>query len=161
MDHTLQPPLSMGFSRQEHWSELPFPSTGDLPDPGLKPVPPALAGGFFTAEPRKALCLSVCMYVSVCMHLFISTSLCVTAAVHSHASSLSNQSPNAGHLDCFWSFAYSRQFCHGWSCISVWAHISVSIGYTLAILPRRIMSSSLDSFHIPSGIPCEYAFPHV
>ena len=32
------PPLSMGFSRQEYWSELPFPSPGDHPDPGIKPV---------------------------------------------------------------------------------------------------------------------------
>ena len=40
-------PLSMGFSRQEHWSGLPFPSPGDLPDPGIKPRSPALAGGFF------------------------------------------------------------------------------------------------------------------
>ena len=32
MDYSLQAPLSMGFPRQEHWSELPFPSTGDLPD---------------------------------------------------------------------------------------------------------------------------------
>ena len=35
-------PLSMGFSRQECWSELPFPSPGDLPDPGIKPESPAL-----------------------------------------------------------------------------------------------------------------------
>ena len=41
----------MGFSRQEHWSWLPFPPAGDLPDPGIKPKCPALAGGFFTAEP--------------------------------------------------------------------------------------------------------------
>ena len=41
----------MGFSRQEHWSGLPFPSPGDLPDPETEPVSPALAGGFFTAEP--------------------------------------------------------------------------------------------------------------
>ena len=43
-------PLSMGFSRQEYWSGLPFPSPGDLPDPGMEPaslVSPALAGGFF------------------------------------------------------------------------------------------------------------------
>ena len=43
-------PLSMGFSRQEYWSGLPFPSPGDLPNPGLKPVylmSHALAGGFF------------------------------------------------------------------------------------------------------------------
>ena len=49
-----QAPLSMGFSRQECWSGLLFPSLGDLPDPGIKPmsrVPPALAGGFFTTWP--------------------------------------------------------------------------------------------------------------
>ena len=37
-----QAPLSMGFSRQEYWSELPFPSPGDLPDPGIEPRSPAL-----------------------------------------------------------------------------------------------------------------------
>ena len=39
--------LSMGFSRQEHWSGLPFPSPGDLPDSEIKPGSPALAGNFF------------------------------------------------------------------------------------------------------------------
>ena len=46
-----QAPLSMEFSRQEYWSELPFPSPGDLPDPEIKPVTPvspALVGRFFT-----------------------------------------------------------------------------------------------------------------
>ena len=42
-----QAPLSMGFSRQEYWSGLPFPSPGNLSDPGVKHKPPALAGGFF------------------------------------------------------------------------------------------------------------------
>ena len=45
-----QAPLSMGFSRQEYWSGLPFPSPGDLPNPGIEPTSrmfPALAGGFF------------------------------------------------------------------------------------------------------------------
>ena len=37
-----QPPLSMGFSRQEYWSGLPFPSPGDLPDPRIKPESPSL-----------------------------------------------------------------------------------------------------------------------
>ena len=46
-----QAPLSMGFPRQEHWNELPFPSAGHLPDPGMEPVSPALAGGFFTTGP--------------------------------------------------------------------------------------------------------------
>ena len=46
-----QAPLSMEFSRQEHWSGLPFPPPGDLPDPGIEPSSPELAGGFFTIEP--------------------------------------------------------------------------------------------------------------
>ena len=41
----------MEFSRQEYWIGLPFPSPGDLPDPGIEPRSPALAGGFFTTEP--------------------------------------------------------------------------------------------------------------
>ena len=46
--------LSMGFPRQEYLSGLLFPSPGDLPDPGIKPVSlasPALVGSFFTTEP--------------------------------------------------------------------------------------------------------------
>ena len=39
---SLQSPLSMGFSRQESWSGLPFPSPGHLPDSGIEPVPPAV-----------------------------------------------------------------------------------------------------------------------
>ena len=46
-----QVPLFMEFSRQEYWSGLPFPTPGDLPDLGIEPMSPALAGGFFTAEP--------------------------------------------------------------------------------------------------------------
>jgi len=40
----------MGFPRYEYWSGLPFASPGDLPDPGINPWSPALAGGFFTTE---------------------------------------------------------------------------------------------------------------
>ena len=46
-----QAPLSMGFSRQEYWSGWSFPSPGDLPDPGIEPKSPALAGRFMTTEP--------------------------------------------------------------------------------------------------------------
>ena len=42
--------LSVGFSRQEYWSGVPFPSLGDLPNPGIQPMTSALAGGFFTTE---------------------------------------------------------------------------------------------------------------
>ena len=45
-----QAPLSMGFSRQEYWSGMPFLPPGDLPYPGIKPMSPILAGGFFSPE---------------------------------------------------------------------------------------------------------------
>ena len=48
-----QAPLSMEIPRQEYWSGLPFPSPGDLPNAGLKPVSLALASGFFTIEPPE------------------------------------------------------------------------------------------------------------
>ena len=50
---THQAPVSVGFPRQEYWSELPFPSPGDLPNPGIDPTSLAspLAGGLFIAEP--------------------------------------------------------------------------------------------------------------
>ena len=40
----------MGFPRQEHWSGLPFPSPGDIPNPGIKPVSPTLIDGFLTTR---------------------------------------------------------------------------------------------------------------
>ena len=49
-----QAPLSMGFSRQEYWSGLPFPFPRDLSHPGIEPASLALAGGFFTTETREA-----------------------------------------------------------------------------------------------------------
>ena len=54
-----QVPLFIELSRQEFWSRLPFPSPGDLPDPGIEPtspVAPALAGRFFTTEPPAKPC---------------------------------------------------------------------------------------------------------
>ena len=46
-----QAPLSMGFSRQEYWSGLPFPSPGDLPDPGIEAGSPALQADSSSSEP--------------------------------------------------------------------------------------------------------------
>ena len=56
-----QASLSMGFSKQEYCSGLPFPPPGDLPDPGTEPMSPespALAGEFFTTEPPGKSVLS-------------------------------------------------------------------------------------------------------
>ena len=46
-----QASLSMGFSRQEYWSGLPFPSPGDLPNPGTEPGSPSLEADALTSEP--------------------------------------------------------------------------------------------------------------
>ena len=46
-----QASLSMGFSRKEYWSRLPFPSPGDLPDPGIEPGSPTLEADALTSEP--------------------------------------------------------------------------------------------------------------
>ena len=48
-----QAPPSMGLSRQEYWSELPFPSPGDLPNPGIKPRSPALQADALTSGGRE------------------------------------------------------------------------------------------------------------
>ena len=53
MDCTRQPPLAMGFFKQEYWSGLPFPPPWDLSKPGIEPMSlmsPALAGRFFTTS---------------------------------------------------------------------------------------------------------------
>ena len=56
-----QAPLPMGFSRQEYWSGLPFPSIGDLPDPGIEPGSPTLQGDSLPSEPlEKPLYLTDC-----------------------------------------------------------------------------------------------------
>ena len=54
-----QAPLSMGFSKQEYWSGLPFLPPRDPPNPGIEPMSPALGGRFFTTElPAKSQVIS-------------------------------------------------------------------------------------------------------
>ena len=66
----------MGFSRQEHWSGLPCPSPGNLSDAGIKPSPPAMAGGFFITEPpgkqRPVHGLNYYHYCRICINLGLS-----------------------------------------------------------------------------------------
>ena len=50
-----QDPVSMGFSRQEYWSGLPFLSPGDLPNPGIEPRSPALQAGPLPSEPPEKI----------------------------------------------------------------------------------------------------------
>ena len=66
---TCQATLSVEFSRQEYWNGLPFPSSGDIPSPGIEPASPALAGGFFTTAPLGKPILGT--FSSVCCCLFV------------------------------------------------------------------------------------------
>ena len=69
MDYTRQAPPSTGFLRQEYWSGLPFPSSGDLLDTRIEPVSSVLAGGFFTAESPASL-----LYFTCCDKQFLNDS---------------------------------------------------------------------------------------
>ena len=67
--------LSMDFFRQDYWSGLPFPSPGDLPNPGIEhasPMSPALAGGFFTTSAWEVTFWDVVYFFLVCPILFTS-----------------------------------------------------------------------------------------
>ena len=57
-----QDPLSVEFSRQEYWSGLPFPSPGDLPDPGIEPRSPAVQADSLSSEPPAKVTQPVSVY---------------------------------------------------------------------------------------------------
>ena len=61
MDYSPQAPLPMEFSRQKYWSGFPFPSQGDLPDPGIKPRSPALQVDSTSESPGKPI-LSIAIH---------------------------------------------------------------------------------------------------
>ena len=64
-----QAPLPMGFSRPECWSGLPCPSPGHLPHPGIKPMSPALASGFWTTEqPGKGMTEYIHTHAHTCTY---------------------------------------------------------------------------------------------
>ena len=65
----------MGFSRQEYWSGLPFPSPGDLPDPGIEPASPALQKDSLPlnhqGNPNSVSGKAKCLYVQIYMYILI------------------------------------------------------------------------------------------
>ena len=78
-----QAPLSMRFPRQ-FWSGLPFPSPGDLPDPGIKPWSPALAGRFFTTEPPGKPQIFQCTLLKEYCRCFNFTGISFVINTHKH-----------------------------------------------------------------------------
>ena len=61
----------MGLSRQEYWSGLPFPSLGDLPDPGIEPGSPALQEDSLSVELQGKIYMCVCVYVCMYIHVYM------------------------------------------------------------------------------------------
>ena len=88
---------SMGFSRQEYWSGLPFPSPGDLPDPGIEPRSPALQADTLTSEPFSLTghykILSRVPCGSLLFICFIHSSMCMEKAMATHSSTLAWKIP--------------------------------------------------------------------
>ena len=67
-----QAPLSIGFSKQEYWSGLPFPSPGDLPDSGIKPGSPALQTDSLPSEPPGKTIVFLVVEFSKCNNVLSS-----------------------------------------------------------------------------------------
>ena len=65
-----QAPLSMGLPRQEYWSRLPFPTPGDLPNPGIEPASPALAGRFFTSWATREAQVFIYKFINLYIIMF-------------------------------------------------------------------------------------------
>ena len=86
----LEAPLSMGFSRPECWSGSPFPSPGDLPDPGIKAVPSmscALAGGSFNTSATCETQLCVCVCTHMCVYMYTHTRIIYTCIIYTSCKS--------------------------------------------------------------------------
>ena len=107
-----QAPLSMGFSRQEHWSGLLIPSLGDLPNPGIEPWSPALQIDSFLSEtPKKPSCLPLSSHP-----------LCSVVSVSGRQWSLSDVLPVPRHLSC--SSPGPGGPGHSDILFSEWAHVT-------------------------------------
>ena len=81
---------SMGFSRQEHWSGLPCPPPGDLPDPGIEPASPALQADSLLLSHRGSLCGNTAPNINC------SGQVCWSAVMRQGESGRGNPSPSAG-----------------------------------------------------------------
>ena len=109
-----QAPPSVGFSRQEYWGGLPFPSPGDLPNPGIEPGSPALQADALPPEPpgKTAICKACQTAILLFWHFFsmgmvlipISCTMSRTS-IHSSSSTLSDLVPEI----YFWLPLYKIQ----------------------------------------------------
>ena len=123
----------MKFCKQEYWSGLPCPPPGDLPNPRIEPMSPALAGGFFTTEPPGNLRVNILGFVS---HV-----VCVAAAQpHFCSMNCGSHQGNTKPLD--WAvFPKNSSYRNRWCAV---CHFHTCVGSpSLCVSP-----------HLPPSLPC-------
>ena len=144
-----QAPLSLGFSRQEYWSGLPYPSPGDLPNPGIKPISwasPELQAGYLPTEPpEKPPVASYILYIYVRIY-----NLSVLSFVDGHTWFIcTNQLPAASsHIQKFLSGNYYCDVFFGWSIFS-------------STRCRRLLTKAVRTFWVPFGSVGEFVFSYI
>ena len=94
MGCSLPTPPSIGFSRQEYWSGLPFPSPEALPDPGIEPAPLALVGGFFITESLGMPGIYVRVKQTMPVYVFVYSFFCAIVLEEQ-----SEETSDLGHQD--------------------------------------------------------------
>ena len=112
-----QAPLSMGFSRREYWSGLPFPTPGNLPDPEIElasPGSPALAGGFFTTIITQTLSQISCGSLFLAL-IFGGQSFLIYLLLHERKIVVRIKQKKV--IVRKWSAKVKDDFCY---CFSVW-----------------------------------------
>ena len=103
-----------GFSRQGYWSGLSFPSPGDLPDPGMEPSSPALAGGFLGKSPHQW------KGPQTSRHIFMNW--CINP--ERRTSRLSNQKENIQGESCLFIYKFNKH--KSWRCKAAWLRTGAS-----------------------------------
>ena len=132
----------MGFSRQEYWSGLPFPSPENLPDPGIKPSSPPLAGGFFTTEPPVKLRIEVTVlklgkiyleYLSTDVPSLMSKMLDVTSASMTSTSSANWPWSVTGWDGRAWQVCFYMVRHQTWSILPGWSSLAPPLLFLVCV----------------------------
>ena len=98
-----QAPPSVEFSRQEYWSGLPFPSPGDLPDPGIEPGSPSLQADTLTSEPpEKPIYTYTYIHTYTHTHTYIHTHTNICMYIHTCNQIMSWQLLFSSAVNIFW-----------------------------------------------------------
>ena len=143
-----QAPLSMEFSREEQWSGSPFSSPGDLPNPGIEPRSPVLAGRFFTTEPpEKPLYPCLPFYFTESSKCSFSNYPCINPYIYPsvHPPAHTSTHPSTGHKSIYLFIS-----------IHLLLHPLIQLATHLCIQPASLPSIYLLTCHFPFFPICPY-----